>query len=516
MRKIKKLVSFLLMTTILFLCVGCNDKEPKEPGGNSIVDDYQKSECSLSFDDANAVFVTTEATFDISECVSEAQEEALSVYQTFGSGMCLQRDAVNRIYGTTKGSCIAVRFDGRVYYGTVNAGEWQVYLPKCNAGGPYQFEILSDVGKRTLEDVYFGEVFLLAGQSNMEWRTAWSGSVMEDLYKDATACKNEKIRMLDVEANPQRQPTTIPASELKWDYARSKTIRTFSALGYIFGEKMQRELDCPVGLISTAVGGSILEYWLDSATYAALKEKVNVVTDPNNPLFTPSLGWNGVIYPLLGYNVRGVLWYQGCSNTLGTQGEYHIGMEMLIHQWRTAFANPNLFFLTYELARYNQNPYAYSVINERLHYVANHTENVAVVANLDMGEWNNIHPQDKRVPARRGADVVLGKWFGRAVEWPAQLVSKKRIDDRTVRLTFDKPVEAKNSSNGFEVLIDGMYSFNCQVTASGNTVTVTSDVAFTKIRYGYICRMTDEIKKDVSKMVTLYAGELPVDLFIVD
>ena len=102
------------------------------------------------------------------------------------------------------------------------------------------------------------------------------------------------------------------------------------------------------------------------------------------------------------------------------------------------------------------------------------------------------------------------------MEWPAQLVSKKRIDDRTVRLTFDKPVEAKNSSNGFEVLIDGMYSFNCQVTASGNTVTVTSDVAFTKIRYGYICRMTDEIKKDVSKMVTLYAGELPVDLFIVD
>ena len=62
------------------------------------------------------------------------------------------------------------------------------------AGGPFELTLICDWGTKTIKDVYVGEVYLLSGQSNMEWKVGWSEGVLDDLYSDETACRNEQYK----------------------------------------------------------------------------------------------------------------------------------------------------------------------------------------------------------------------------------------------------------------------------------------------------------------------------------
>ena len=137
MKKIVVLICFMLTT---FMLVSCNNKE--EEKDENIVptitqkepEPYVPSNTILSFSDENQSKVITEPTFNINDYTKNAGTN-IKPYQFFGDGMCLQRDAVNRLWGKVAGSKnIAVELNGVVYYGTVSGKEWEVYLPKMMAG----------------------------------------------------------------------------------------------------------------------------------------------------------------------------------------------------------------------------------------------------------------------------------------------------------------------------------------------------------------------------------------------
>lgn len=488
-------------------------EEPVEPEYDEEV--YAPSGSTLTFSNKNESKVITTPTFDTSLYTNNAGTN-IKPYEIFQTGMCLQRDAVNRIWGkATNTNYIAAQIRGKVYYGTVENGEFEIYLPKMNAGGPYWLTLITEAGRIVLKNVYIGEVYLCAGQSNMEWQPHHStGGEMDDLFSSKD-CANDEIRLLHIGYNAEEEPTTEMAAKSGWKGANQTTIPNFSALAYIFGKQMYEELGCPIGLIATPVGGSNIEFWLNEVNYSKVLDSYQPYIN-NDEYMQPSLGYNGMLYPLIGLNVRGVVWYQGCSNAFGTQAYYDIALKIFIEQCREMFDNEQLSFTICELARYEGNPLAYSIVNERINAVAKEDEYIAIARNLDLGDWDDIHPADKHEIGGRAAYETLRLFFGKNKPEPIKVQDYKFNNDGTVTITLSNNASLVNGSNGFEVYVNGGYSYNCNVTINGNTLTVSASGEITKIRYGYTCQMTNEIKNDVSKMVTVYdENGFPLDLFII-
>ena len=522
MKKIFYLLMLFLGATLVFAsCTEQTNKptenekteEVKTPGEEP----YSPTDTILSFSDDNENKIITESTYDISQYTKNAKND-IKPYQLFGDGMCLQRDAINRIWGkATKTAFIAAEFNGKVYYGTVQSREWEIYLPKMNAGGPYELTIISEAGRFTIKNVYVGEVFLCSGQSNMEFR-AQDAAVLKDLYSTAD-CVNDKIRMLNLPSYPQEEATIELVNQMKWSSANATTIKAFSAVSYIFGKQMQEELGCPVGLISAAVGGTSIEFWLSEENVNKLTYKpyIDQSSEYNKLVMTPSLGYNGMLYPLSGLNVRGVVWYQGCSNAFGTEQYYDGALKIFMEQCREMFNNPKLSFTACELARFGERPYNYSIVNEKINAVASEDPYMVVARNLDLGEWKDIHPKDKHEIGRRAAYETLRVFFKKDKPAPITVANYTFNADGSVTITLSDNAKLVNSSNGFEVYVNDKYTYDCNVTINGNTLTVTASGEITKVRYGYTCQMNEEIMEDVSKMVTVYDNNnFPLDLFRIE
>ncbi len=553
MKKYLGLISFLLSVLLLFAsCGGGGGSSTEKPNsGNSesisedkdstkesdsstesentsespddysdILKDYEKS-CSVTkFPTDNLAKVNVTPTFDVSDSVYDA-EDIIVPYQLFGDEMCLQRDVVNKIWGTIenlKGNKhIAVDFRGRTYFGEVNGNDWEIYLPMMTAGGPFEMTLICDWGTKKINDVYVGEVYLLSGQSNMEWKVGWSEGILADLYSDEENCRNDNIRLLSVGGKFRETPTKTLETPPVWNGANSSSIPNFSAVGFIFGKKMQESLGCPVGLVCTAIGGSIIESWMDDEAYTEYKKNNTTACDESAIWKMPNLGFNGMIYPLEGFNFRGVGWYQGCSNVYGTEGNHDNALRALIACWRKFFNNPELTFSICELARFHENTIAYSTINEKIGIVAKEDKFVCNAINLDQGDWADIHPRDKRVIGSRLADETLRNFFGKDKNAAPEVVDYVVVSDTKVYIVMSENVVLKNGANGFQILTEAGYSSNCTVSLNDSIITVSSSVPFTEIRYGYDFEKTAEIVENLSKTITIYDEEgLPCDMFSIN
>ena len=511
--------SLLLALMLVFVGVfaSCKESGGDKTGGEET---YKVPVSVVEFSDEDAAKVVTEATFSTGDYTADAKGKILP-YDLFSDGMCLQRECVNRVFGKIDGANVqnvAILFNGKEYFGEVKNGAWEVYLPKMQAGGPFEMTVVCEAGRITLKDVYIGEVYLLSGQSNMAWKVSQSEEVLESLYADTEACKNDQIRMLSVPFNPAKTPQKVFLTTPSWDGAWAHSIKNFSAVGYLFGKEMQEELGCPVGLIDTSLGATCIEYWMDPETFDEVSKKTSYYVDTSVHYYTPSLGYNGGLYPLEGYNFRGFVWYQGCANALTPGSDYAVKFEALIAMLRRFFKNENLTITACELARFYENPLAYSKLNASIAEVAKKDELVGVAYNLDQGEWYDIHPKDKRVIAQRAADETLRLFFGMSKNAPPKLVDWNQVSDTKVELIFNEKVVLKNGSNGFEIFTaGGKGSYECEAKAKGKVVTVTSETPFTRIRYGYTFPVTAETTEDVSKTVTVYdEGGLPLGLFSVN
>ena len=130
----KKILSILFLLFVLVSCNNSNTDESNKGNENNNNNDKQEvyvpTDTLVTFSDENADKVITESEYDISQYTKDAGTD-IKPYQMFQSGMCLQRDAINRIWGkASKTSFIAAEINGQVYYGTIKSREWEIYLPK--------------------------------------------------------------------------------------------------------------------------------------------------------------------------------------------------------------------------------------------------------------------------------------------------------------------------------------------------------------------------------------------------
>ncbi len=182
-------------------------------------------------------------------------------------GMILQRDQELKIWGwSSPFELIEIRM-GKIMFTTKadEHGNWLVNLPKQKAGGPF---VMNFKGKNELsiKDIYFGDVFLCAGQSNMQ---LWMGRLKYTYPKEIQSANFPLIRQFKV---PNEYAFKVPKfdfSEGLWQSVNANTIQDFSGVGYFFAKELFQKHHIPIGIINSSLGGSPIESWMSES---ALKD----------------------------------------------------------------------------------------------------------------------------------------------------------------------------------------------------------------------------------------------------
>ena len=194
-----------------------------------------------------------------------------------GSQMVLQRDQPLRLWGWAGPSeAVYLTFRGRSYAASVPdaGGRWQATLPAMPAGGPY---ILTVAGQNTivLNDVLVGDVWLAAGQSNMQLQVKDSNprgyQPVQDADQEIATANYPAIRLFTVRQSTASRPAADVAGS-GWQVCSPATVASFSAVAYFFGREIHQRYQVPVGLLVSSWGGTPAEAWVSAEGLLALPE----------------------------------------------------------------------------------------------------------------------------------------------------------------------------------------------------------------------------------------------------
>ena len=217
---------------------------------------------------------------------------AFELASPFSDHMVLQRDCPIPVWGTVSPdetvSVELVAENGKTVAeasATAGAnGRWIAFLPSQPAGGPFKLraerhdkwahQAPVQAYTRIVEDVLVGDVWLCGGQSNMEMNFNWG---VKDGDKELADADLPQVRLLHVERAIDIDPRDAVAGT--WTPCNAETARGFSACGFFFGRKLQREIGVPVGLVESCWSGTVAETWLSIEGAAAVPGLERAVED---------------------------------------------------------------------------------------------------------------------------------------------------------------------------------------------------------------------------------------------
>jgi len=400
-----------------------------------------------------------------------------------GDNMVLQQKQADPIWGwDTPGTKVTVTFAGQTKTATAAAdGKWTATLDAMPANATPQELKITGTSEKVLKNVLIGEVWMCSGQSNMQWTVSgdWKGDL------EALTSKLPNLRLITVPVvGTQELKTDFQGS---WKASDEQTSKSFSAVGFFFGRYLHEVLGVPVGLINNSWGGSAAEAWVrrDSlakderfkalmdgwkvreeqlnsekskadyeASLAAWKEKVEIAKkegkqppqQPNSPQQTlggnsrPGNIFNGMVYPTLGYGMKGVIWYQGESNA-GRAKEYADLFPYIIEQWRAEWKQGDFPFYWVQLADF-QGEQAQPVESSWAELRESQTKtlklpNTGQAVIIDLGEANDIHPRNKYDVAARLVRWALVKDYGQTLPYRSPEFKSQEIVGNKAVITFD-------------------------------------------------------------------------------
>ncbi len=374
----------------------------------------------------------------------------------------LQRDKAVPVWGTADaGEHVSVVFQGQTAGTTAGSdGRWVALLPEFAANAQGADLVVTGKNVVTLHDVVVGEVWLCAGQSNMEFMVKQG----LDAPAEIAAANNPLIRHVRISHAVAEAPASTGKTS-GWLAATPENVGGFTAVGYFFARDIQRKLGVPVGLIHSSWGGTPIESWMsplaldsnpafavsrtrwaqtvvdypalkaaytadlakwttaDAAekkkkadVYAAWQKKNPKPRPPRGPgdSWTPTGLYNGMINPLMPYALRGVLWYQGESNT-DHASEYHALFSAMITAWRAHLGQGDVPFFWVQIANFNP---TYETIPNLWPWLREAQTQTLALPNtgqalaIDIGETNDIHPKNKQEVGRRLALLAKHRVYG--------------------------------------------------------------------------------------------------------
>jgi sialate O-acetylesterase len=175
---------------------------------------------------------------------------------------------------------------------------------------------ISEQVSTKIEKCFGGEVWFCSGQSNMEMPVRGFPGQPVNGSQDAIAyASNPQIHVLRVETNLSTQPLEDVKDRGKFPVRNHR----ISAVAYSFGKYLQEVLHVPVGIIHSRWGGTRIECWMSADTLRHFSFVDLSKVPEKNPSITPTILYNAMVAPFLGYGIKGCLWYQGESNRFEPQ-----------------------------------------------------------------------------------------------------------------------------------------------------------------------------------------------------
>ena len=446
------------------------------------------------------------------------------------SHMVLQRERPIHLWGwSDPGEKVTVEFHGASRSATANrTGNWSVYLPPESAGGPYSLTV-SGANKIVLDDVLIGDVWFASGQSNMEMPLkGFTGAPLQNSAEEIANAHQPQIRLI----NFPHKAVDVPQRDVDthWTACTPEAAANFSAAAYFFGRELNAREHVPVGLIDATWGGTPAEAWVslpsistdaalmpvfntraemmesqaDAAFVAAAEKREDEAarkagkTPPPHPWRPDAASWapawlyNGMVAPATPYAIKGVIWYQGESNSrLAFAPMYQRIFPALIADWRTQWHQGDFPFLFVQISNFKSNEgEAWAVIREAQRRTLA-VSNTAMVVTTDIGNPDNVHPADKQTVGARLALAARALVYREKIEYSGPAFRQATTDSDGLRIWFDHiggGLTAKGGElQGFEVAgSDGRFAA-ASARIDGNTVVVNSaKVADPKyVRYGW-------------------------------
>ncbi len=254
------------------------------------------------------------------ESLLEPTAANFEVAEVFSEHMVIQQNEPIVIYGTStdEGGVVVARFGDAFASGTVENGAWRIeFNPTCSGPQTYTLEVYGapSAGHVVFEDVIVGDVYLVIGQSNVEYSVS---TLPAEQIPEPDGIWEERVRLLSYntsdlnkalaaeEFDSKSEDAPRPARRMKsWHRASHGENLNDSALGYCFGQRLCSlgMGDVPIGVISLGFGGMELRSFVQPELAETLTGYGEI-----------SQVYNHFIEPLLPFAVRGVIWYQGEAN----------------------------------------------------------------------------------------------------------------------------------------------------------------------------------------------------------
>ena len=454
---------------------------------------------------------------------------AVSLPAVLGEHMVVQRDVPFHVWGqAAAGETVTASFRGETRSASADElGRWSLHFSPSGAGGPFTLAVSASNTVR-LDDVWVGDVWLAAGQSNMEWTLdAVDGAAIE-----IPLAKEPQIRFLRATRVTSRFPLTDVATE-GWRVCSPETAPKVSAVAYFFARHVREHHPVPLGIIDVSWGGAPLAAFTplttlasDPALQPALlhwsrmadrhattlleveKEKRDLepavaqaraeAREPPAPRWRPGLeAWspagiyNAMVAPLTPHAIRGVIFYQGESDASPERAPVYARLfEETIRSWRRAWGLGDFPFLFLQLANWTAGPgNAWPELREaqrRTLAVAK----TGMAVTIDAGHPTDIHPRDKKTVGTRLALAARALAYGETLAHSGPLFRQAIPEGASLRVFFDHAEGLTTRGKpavGFEVAgADGRY-VTAEARIEGATVVVSAaGVAAPKaVRYGW-------------------------------
>ncbi len=467
----------------------------------------------------------------------------------FGDNMVLQQNEKVAIWGEdtpNKQINVVASWGEKASVKTDSTGKWRLYLQTVKAGGAYDITI-NGSSQVILKNVLLGEVWLCLGQSNMGW-------ALENTFhgeEDAKKARNKNLRIYQ----SARQNWYEPRSDCptgSWKEATPYTAGQTSAVSYYFAEKLQKELGIPVGIIVQAYAGTPIEGWLpwdiqkDNIRSISLKNGLDETTkrqieklgftkekalikyntelklyqkqmaandtmknksrSRKPPIITkpavfghqyPSNIYNAMVHPVLGFGIKGAIWYQAERNSKSVQQalDYKSQLELLIGFYRSEFNKKSggnvaddFYFSMTQLPSWNpaqtkpvEGVEASWVVNRNVMLeVVSEVQNTGLAVSIDTGDAFLLHPKNKKPIGYRHAFNVLHDVYNKDLVAHGPYYESQEINGNKITVSFNGigsglMAAKKGDINAFAIAGEDQKWEWATAKIVGNTIEVSSD-----------------------------------------